>query len=98
MSRVPYPTSDEILRKAILASFASNDQNAFANLRVGVSNGIVHLVGGVASLEARIIAAEIAGGIQGVRGVVNRIDAPGAPSPARTVNLDLQNKKGHMYE
>lgn len=98
MSRVPYPTSDEILRKAILAGFASNDHTAFANLRVGVSNGIVHLAGGVASLEARIIAAEIAGGIQGVRGVVNRIDAPGAPSPARTVNLSQKNEKGRMYE
>lgn len=93
-----YETSDEILRRSILAGFAANDHTAFSNLRVGVSNGIVHLAGGVASLEARIVAAEIAGNIKGVRGVVNRIDAPGAPCPSRTVNLTKKNEKGYMHE
>ena len=98
MTQELYPTSDEILRKTLLACFAADDLTAFANLRVGVSNGIVHLAGVVSSVEARIVAAEIAAEIQGVRGVVNRIDAPGAPSPSRTVNLKLQDKKGSLYE
>ena len=98
MTQKSYPASDEFLRKAILARFASNDHTAFANLRVGVSNGIVHLAGGVASLEGRVVAAEIAAEIQGVRGVVKRIDAPGAPSPARTINLNLNKNKGNNHE
>lgn len=93
MTREPSPPSDEALRKTILTRFAGKDCTAFSNLRVGVLNGIVHLAGVVASIETRIVAAEIATDVAGVRGVVNRIEAPGAPSPARTVYLDLQNKK-----
>jgi osmotically-inducible protein OsmY len=85
--------SDEKLREAILTRFAMNDRTASANLRVGVRNGIAHIAGVVPSLEIYIVAAEITKVVPGVRGVVNRIEAPGAPSPARTVNLDLQGKK-----
>ncbi len=46
-----------------------------------------------ASTEERLIAAELAGGIHGVRGVVNRIEAPGAPTPGRTIHLDLPSEK-----
>ncbi|MEW5827386.1 MAG: BON domain-containing protein [Chloroflexota bacterium] len=91
-------TLDEKLRAAILSRFAADECTASANLRVGVSNGIVHLAGVVNSIETRIIAAELAEEVEGVRGVVNRIEAPGAPLPARTVNLDLQNKKGNSHE
>jgi len=91
-----YP--DHNLRKTILAKFAADERTAFANLRVGVLNGIVHLAGVVTALEIRVAAAELAEEIPGVRGVVNRIEAPGAPSPARTVYLNLQNKKGNMDE
>ncbi len=87
------PTSDGNLRKTILASFTADDRIAFANLRVGVANGIVHLAGEVASLEKRVLAAELAGDVKGVRGIVNRIDAPGAPSPGRTIHLDLSTRK-----
>ena len=82
MTLTPYPTSDESLRKAILARLADDPRTAFTNLRVGVLNGIAHLAGIVTSLETRIVAAELVGEITGVRGVVNRIEAPGAPSPA----------------
>jgi len=51
-----------------------------------------------ASIETRILAAELAEEVTGVRGVVNRIEAPGAPSPARTVNLNLNNKTGNLNE
>ena len=79
--------ADEKLRAVILSRFAANDHTASADLRVGVSNGIVHLAGVVNSIEARVIAAELAEEVTGVRGVVNRIDAPGAPAPSRTVHL-----------
>ena len=89
MIHKPQPLSDDNLRTAVLARFAEEDNTAFANLRVGVLNGIVHLAGIVSSLETWTIAAELAGAVPGVRGVVNRIEAPGAPSPARTIHLDI---------
>lgn len=98
MTNTPIQNTDGKLRAAILSRFAADDRTAYANLRVGVLNGIVHLVGVVASIETRILAAELAEEVTGVRGVVNRIEAPGAPSPARTVSLNLQNEKGSMYE
>lgn len=83
---------DEILRAAILTVFAG-DNRILTDLRVGVLNGIAHLAGIVDSLEKRTAAEELAQRVEGVRGVVNRIDAPGAPSPAREINLDLKSKK-----
>jgi osmotically-inducible protein OsmY len=81
--------SDESLRAAILALFAVDSCLASADLRVGVLNGIAHLAGKVDSLAGRATAEALAGQVPGVRGVVNRIQAPGAPSPAREINLDL---------
>jgi osmotically-inducible protein OsmY len=98
MTNATTQNTDEKLRAAILACFAKDERTVYADLRVGVINGIVHLAGVVASIETRILAAELAGEITGVRGLVNRIEAPGAPSPARTVNLNLQNKKGNKCE
>jgi hypothetical protein len=96
MTHSPPPTSDESLRAAILALFAADARTASADLRVGVLNSIAHLMGKVDSLETRDAAEALAGNVDGVRGVVNRIEAPGAPSPARTVNLNLQ--KGNTGE
>jgi len=90
--------SDEILRQKILALFAASDRITFANLRVGVSNGIIHLAGYAASLDERECAEGIAASIPGMRGVVNRIESPGAPSPARTINLHLQDKRGNTHD
>ena len=83
----PFPPSDEDLRAAILAAFAANAQTASADLRVGVLNGIAHLAGAATSLEIRSTAEELAKNVGGLRGVVNRIEAPGAPSPARRIDL-----------
>jgi osmotically-inducible protein OsmY len=83
--------TDESLRATILAELAVDKRTASADLRVGVLNGIAHLAGKVDSLVKRTAAEEIAQGVEGVRGVVNRIEAPGAPSPAREINLDLKN-------
>jgi osmotically-inducible protein OsmY len=93
MKSIPIQTTDEKLRTAILARFAADDRTACANLRVGVNNGIAHLAGAVTSIETHILAAELAEDVTGIRGVVNRIEAPGAPNPARTVNLNAQCKQ-----
>jgi len=93
MTDEQHTISDASLHKIILARLASDERTAFAGLRVGVLNMIVHLAGITASTEIRMAAAELAESVPGVRGVVNRIEAPGAPSPARTINLDLKNKQ-----
>jgi len=87
--QITHSNSDESLRLAILAAFAADKRIAGAGLRVGVLNGIVHLAGSVDVLEKRAAAEELARELPGARGVVNRIEAPGAPCPARTINLDL---------
>ncbi len=89
MTQAQTSIPDENLRAAILAEFASEGQIAAANVRVGVLNGIVHLAGMVDSLAERAAVEELVRGIPGVRGIVNRIEAPGAPSPSRTIHLDL---------
>jgi len=82
--------SDESLRAAILAALAADERSATVELRVGVLNGVAHLAGAACSLQVRAAAQELAGKIPGVRGVVNRIEAPDAPSPGREINLDLK--------
>lgn len=86
-------SSDDGLRLAILETIAADGRFASAALRVGVSNGIAHLAGRVGSFERRLLVEDIVSRVPGVRGVVNRIEAPGAPSPARKVNLDLKAGK-----
>lgn len=93
MIRQDSPASDESLRAAILALLASAGNTAHAGLRVGVLNGIAHLAGAVDSLAQRAAAEALVGQVPGVRGVVNRIEAPGAPSPAREINLALVDIK-----
>ncbi len=82
--------ADETLRETILAAFAADHHIAANNLRVGVLNSIAHLAGNVEILSKRDLAEALAQQVPGIRGVVNRIECPGAPSPARTVNLDLK--------
>lgn len=85
--------SDEILRAEILAVIAADSRTSTADLRVGVLNGIAHLAGTVDSLVIRNAAEELAMHVRGIRGVVNRIESPGAPSPARIVNLNLKDNE-----
>mgnify|MGYP003752915175 FL=1 len=79
--------ADESLRVSVLTTLATDSRVACADLRVGVLNGIAHLAGTVETLAQRNAAEDLAGHTPGVRGVVNRIQAPGAPSPARSVDL-----------
>ena len=88
-----FKPQDLIIRSEILSRFASDERIADLNLRVGVVNGIAHLAGVVSSIEIRSAAANLVSGVQGVRGVVNRIEAPGAPSPGRSINLNLKDEK-----
>ncbi len=83
-------SKDEKIRKEILLVFTKGLEKDF-NLRVGVLDGIAHLAGTVNSMAMRQTAEELANQVVGIRGVVNRIEAPGAPSPSRAVNLDLVN-------
>jgi osmotically-inducible protein OsmY len=82
-------STDEDLRMAVVEALANHPHTAALHLRVGVMNAIVHLAGDVQALSDWHLAAEVAGGIVGIRGVVNRIAAPGAPSPGRIIHLDL---------
>jgi|GEM_PF-1267782 len=82
-------SSDEKLRMAVVETLAANDQTGPLNLRVGVMNAVAHLAGYAPSMILWKLAEQIAAQVPGVRGVVNRIEAPGAPSPARTIHLDL---------
>ena len=81
---------DEHLRVAVLEAFASDETIGPLNLRVGVLEAIVHLGGRAPSLKEWTKAEKIAASFPGVRGVVNRIEAPEAPRPSRTINLDIR--------
>jgi len=81
------PAVDEHLRAAILQALALDPRTLALDLRVGVLSGFAHLAGKVPSLELRALTERIVSSVPGVRGVANRIEAPGAPSPARSVNL-----------
>lgn len=84
---------DQDIRNAVLAILVTDERTNSVGLRVGVLNGIAHLTGKVESLSIRAAAEDLAAAVPGVRGVVNRIEAPGAPSPGREINLDLQGEK-----
>lgn len=98
MEKETIKTTDELLREQLLANFAASPCRPFAGVRVGVLNGVVHLAGSVDALEARQLAADLAGQLPSVRGVVNRIEAPGAPRPDRTINLDFGEKSDKTPE
>lgn len=89
----PMTIPDETLRALVLEALASNRDAAALDLRVGVLNAVVHLGGEAPSAGLRDRAETIAAAIAGVRGVVNRIEAPGAPSPARTIHIPLAEQE-----
>jgi osmotically-inducible protein OsmY len=95
---------DQKLRARVLDALTANARFTHLDLRVGVHNGLVHLGGGAPSLGIRSQVEQLVSGIPGVRGVVNRIHAPGAPSPIRRVNLNLSyasknnREKGDEHE
>ncbi len=84
-------TVDAEMRLAVFKALEADEHTTPLNLRVGVLNGIVHLTGQAPSLEIWKLVEHLAADIPGVCGLVNRSEAPGAPSPARRINLDLGN-------
>jgi osmotically-inducible protein OsmY len=82
-------SSDDVLRGSVLQTLAEDARTAALDLRVGVLNTVVHLGGAAPSQELWRLAEMIAARVVGVRGVVNRIEAPGAPSPMRTINIPI---------
>jgi hypothetical protein len=88
MANKDFP-SDEHLRLAVLDALATNEQTGVLEIRVGVINAVAHLGGSAPSLVLWELAQDIAAQVLGIRGVVNRIAAPGAPAPSRIIHLDL---------
>jgi osmotically-inducible protein OsmY len=86
------------LRALLLAALAADERTAAADLRAGVLDGIAHLAGSAQSLAQRQAAETLARAIPGVRAVVNRIAAPGAPDPARRIDLEQNNTKNPIEE
>ncbi|GAB1471645.1 hypothetical protein MASR2M66_25230 [Chloroflexota bacterium] len=82
---------DEELRARIIEALRLNENTAALDLRVGVLNEIAHLAGQAPSLDIWNLTEHIVLGVAGVRGVVNRIEAPDAPLPTRTIDLDLKS-------
>ena len=85
--------SDISLREEIINKLANDHRTARVEIRVGVLDTIAHLAGTVNSLEIRTAAETIASGVENIRGVVNRIQAPGSPAPSRTIHLSLNDEK-----
>lgn len=83
---------DEQLRQDVLDILQSNGLHDASGVRVGVLDGIVHLAGEASSRTAWEAVEQIVGRVNGVRGVVNRIQAPGAPSPSRTIQLEFDER------
>lgn len=85
------PTPDEQLRARIMQALHLDERTAALELRVGVLNEIAHLAGQAPSLDIWNLTEQIVLGVAGVRGVVNRIEAPDASLPTRTIDLDLKS-------
>lgn len=85
--------NDRLLRDAVLRALMSDTVLASLELHVGTSRGVVHLSGRAPTLEVRARAEQVVTSIAGVRAVVNRIEAPGAPCPSRIINLNFSRKK-----
>ena len=88
----PGRPGDEQLREAVRQALEGDRRTAGLGLRVGAINGLVSLAGSAPSEAVWRLAQAIAGGVGGVRGVANRIQAPGAPSPMRSIDLGLTHE------
>ena len=88
----PGRPGDEQLRQTVRQALEGDRRTEGLGLRVGVLNGVVSLAGVAPSVSVWRLAQAIAGGVAGVRGVANRIQAPGAPSPMRSIDLDLPHE------
>jgi osmotically-inducible protein OsmY len=70
-------------------ALAADHDTVALDVRVGVLNSVVHLAGEAPSESLWHHVGTVAASVAGVRGVVNRIEAPGAPKPSRIVSIPL---------
>ncbi len=89
-SKISYSQADKQIRDEVCHRLYQNEHTAPYGFRVGVLNAIVHLAGEAPSLDIWELVDKIVAQVPGVRGVVNRIAAPGGPEPARTIHLSLK--------
>jgi osmotically-inducible protein OsmY len=80
--------------EAVKLGLATDKDMASLGVWVGVLQAVVYLTGRAPSRRLWQQAQDVAAGVAGVRGVVNRIEPPGAPRPARTVSIPLAGRGG----
>jgi len=78
---------DTVLTTEIKAKLAADQLSNLTKIGVNTKNGVVTLTGTVDSLERLQRAAQIAGSVKGVRGVVNSIQIAGTPTPGPTATI-----------
>lgn len=83
---------EENIRSKVQGLLAEPEYSCY-EIQVGVENGIVHLAGSVPDQTMRDQIEFEIGKISGVRGIANRISAPGSPLPGRTIDLNLCGKE-----
>jgi len=72
---------DTAMTAEVKAKLTADTLSNLTKIGVSTRNGIVTLSGTVDSLDRQARAAQIAGSVKGVRGVVNNIQVAGAPGP-----------------
>jgi hyperosmotically inducible protein len=77
---------DTVITTEIKAKLAADKLSNLTKIGVNTKNGVVTLSGTVDSLERQERAAQIAGAVKGVRGVVNAIRVAGT-TPASTASV-----------
>ncbi len=81
---------DTVITTEIKAKLTADKLSNLTKVGVSTKNGVVTLSGTVDSIERQERAAQIAGSVKGVRGVVNTIQVAGATPPASTVSTPPQ--------
>ena len=77
-----YVDTDLELEVAQALGSDARTRGSFPGILVGSAFGQIHLKGSVASQDTKKAAGEVAGKIDGVREVVNALNAPEPPKPA----------------
>ncbi len=90
IAEMDYSKIDQDIRDKVYQELCSNQLTFRNTIRIGVLNAVVHLAGEASDLETWNKIQRVAEKIPGVRGVVNRIEAPGAPEPTRRIDLQLK--------
>jgi BON domain len=85
---------DTVLTTEIKAKLAADQLSNLTKIGVNTKNGVVTLTGTVDSLERQQRAAQIAGSVKGVRGVVNSIELAGTPTPGPTATAPAVDATG----